>query len=41
LLDMAGEGYEAPLNDLAVARKIHRVQEAQFVAPQLEQVFQY
>jgi L-ascorbate metabolism protein UlaG (beta-lactamase superfamily) len=41
LLDMAGESYEAPVNDLALARKTHGVQEAQFVAPHLGQVFQY
>jgi L-ascorbate metabolism protein UlaG (beta-lactamase superfamily) len=41
LIDNAGESYEAPVNDLAVARKTHGVGEAQFVAPHLGQVFQY
>jgi hypothetical protein len=41
LIDIAGEGYEAPVEDLAVARKAHGVEETQFVAPQLGQVFQY
>lgn len=41
LLDMAGESYEAPVNDLAVARKTHGVDETQFVAPRLGQVLQY
>ena len=41
LIDNAGESYEAPVNDLAVARKTHGVDEAQFVAPHLGQVFQY
>jgi L-ascorbate metabolism protein UlaG (beta-lactamase superfamily) len=41
LIDNAGESYEAPVNDLAVARKTHGVEEAQFVAPHLGQVFQH
>jgi L-ascorbate metabolism protein UlaG (beta-lactamase superfamily) len=41
LIDNAGESYEAPVNDLAVARKNHGIQEAQFVAPHLGQIFQY
>jgi hypothetical protein len=41
LLDMAGEGYEAPGNDLAAARKTHGVDESRFVAPHLGQVFKY
>ena len=41
LIDNAGESYEAPVNDLAVARKAHGVEEARFVAPHLGQVFQY
>jgi L-ascorbate metabolism protein UlaG (beta-lactamase superfamily) len=41
LIDNAGEGYEAPVRDLAVARASHGVPEAQFVAPCLGQVFHY
>ena len=41
LIDSAGESYEAPVNDLAVARKAHGVEETQFVSPHLGQVFQY
>ena len=41
LIDIAGESYEAPANDLAMARKTHGVEETQFVAPHLGQVFQY
>jgi hypothetical protein len=41
LIDIAGESYEAPVNDLAVARKTHAVEEAQFVAPHLGEVLQY
>jgi len=41
LIDIAGEGYEAPVEDFAVARKTHGVEETQFVAPHLGQVFQY
>jgi len=41
LIDNAGESYEAPVNDLAVARNIHGIAEANFVAPHIGQVFQY
>jgi L-ascorbate metabolism protein UlaG (beta-lactamase superfamily) len=41
LIDNAGESYEAPVKDLAVARTTHGLEEAQFVAPHLGQVFQY
>jgi L-ascorbate metabolism protein UlaG (beta-lactamase superfamily) len=41
LIDMAGESYEAPVNDLAVARKTHEIQETQFVSLHLGQVLQY
>jgi L-ascorbate metabolism protein UlaG (beta-lactamase superfamily) len=41
LIDNAGESYEAPANDLAVARTNHGVEEARFVAPRLGQIFQY
>ena len=41
LIDNAGESYEAPVNDLAAARKTHGIEAAQFVAPYLGQVFQY
>jgi L-ascorbate metabolism protein UlaG (beta-lactamase superfamily) len=41
LLDMASEGYDAPAKDLAAARKTQGVDETQFVAPHLGQVFQY
>ncbi len=41
LIDNAGESYAAPVNDLAVARKAHAVEETQIVAPHLGQVFQY
>jgi len=32
LIDIAGESYEAPVEDLAVARKAYGVEETQFVA---------
>jgi L-ascorbate metabolism protein UlaG (beta-lactamase superfamily) len=41
LIDNAGESYAAPVTDLEVARQAHGVDEAQFVAPHLGQVFQY
>jgi L-ascorbate metabolism protein UlaG (beta-lactamase superfamily) len=41
LLDMAGESYEAPVNDLAAARIAHGIEEETFVAPHIGQVFQY
>jgi L-ascorbate metabolism protein UlaG (beta-lactamase superfamily) len=41
LIDIAGESYEAPTEDLAVARKADGVEATQFVAPHLGQVFQY
>jgi hypothetical protein len=41
LIDNAGESYEAPVNDLAVARNVHGIAEAKFVAPHVGQIFQY
>jgi len=41
LIDNAGESYEAPVHELAIARKAHRIGESEFVAPSLGQVFQY
>jgi L-ascorbate metabolism protein UlaG (beta-lactamase superfamily) len=41
LLDMAGEGYDAPVNDLIVARRAHGVDATRFVAPRYGQIFQY
>jgi L-ascorbate metabolism protein UlaG (beta-lactamase superfamily) len=41
LLDMASEGYDAPVQDLAVARKTHGVEETAFVAPHIGEVFDY
>ena len=41
LIDNAAEGYEAPVNALAIARRTHGVGEAAFVAPHLGQLFEY
>jgi L-ascorbate metabolism protein UlaG (beta-lactamase superfamily) len=41
LIDNAGESYEAPVNDLVVARQSHSIAESQFIAPHLGEVFQY
>ena len=41
LIDNAGESYEAPAEELAVARKVQRVDEASFITPTLGQVFQF
>jgi L-ascorbate metabolism protein UlaG (beta-lactamase superfamily) len=41
LLDMAAESYEAPVKELAAARRAHGLEEATFVAPHIGQVFQY
>jgi hypothetical protein len=41
LIDNAGESYEAPVNDLAIARNVHGIAEVNFVAPHVGQVFQY
>jgi L-ascorbate metabolism protein UlaG (beta-lactamase superfamily) len=41
LIDNAGESYEAPATDLAIARKANGVDEATFVTPRVGQVFQY
>jgi len=41
LIDNAGESYEAPATDLAVARKANGVDAATFVTPILGQMFQY
>lgn len=41
LLDLAAEGYDAPVNDLATARNAHGVEDAAFVAPHLGEVFRY
>jgi L-ascorbate metabolism protein UlaG (beta-lactamase superfamily) len=40
-LDLAAESYEAPVNDLAVARGVHGIAEVNFVAPHVGQVFQF
>jgi L-ascorbate metabolism protein UlaG (beta-lactamase superfamily) len=41
LIDNAAESYTAPVNDLAVARKVHGIAEANFVAPHIGQIFEY
>lgn len=41
LIDNAGESYEAPVKDLGVARGVHRIGDAAFVAPKLGQLFEY
>ncbi len=41
LIDNAGESYDAPINDLAAARRAHGVDAATFVAPHYGQVFRY
>jgi L-ascorbate metabolism protein UlaG (beta-lactamase superfamily) len=41
LIDNAGESYEAPINDLIVARRAHGVDTTKFVAPHYGQVFRY
>jgi L-ascorbate metabolism protein UlaG (beta-lactamase superfamily) len=41
LIDNAGESYEAPTNDLIVARRAHGIDSAKFVAPHYGQVFRY
>jgi L-ascorbate metabolism protein UlaG (beta-lactamase superfamily) len=41
LLDIAGESYEAPANDLAIARNVHGIAEANFIAPHVGQISQY
>jgi L-ascorbate metabolism protein UlaG (beta-lactamase superfamily) len=41
LIDNAGESFEAPINDLIVARRTHGVDETKFVAPRYGQVFRY
>jgi L-ascorbate metabolism protein UlaG (beta-lactamase superfamily) len=41
LLDLAGEGYEAPARDLALARDRHGLKAAQFATPHLGEVFTY
>jgi L-ascorbate metabolism protein UlaG (beta-lactamase superfamily) len=41
LIDIAGEGYEAPVDDLAIAQKVHGIAEANFIAPHVGQIFQY
>ncbi len=41
LIDNAGESYEAPTNDLIVARRAHGVDATRFVAPYYGQVFRY
>ena len=41
LIDNAGESYEAPVHDLAIARRAHGIGEPQFPAPHLGQLFEY
>jgi L-ascorbate metabolism protein UlaG (beta-lactamase superfamily) len=41
LIDNAGESYDAPVTDLAAARRAHGVETAAFVAPRHGQVFRY
>ena len=41
LIDNAGESYEAPASDLAVARKANGVDEATFVTPSVGQILRY
>ena len=41
LIDNAGESYDAPVDDLIVARRMHGVEVADFVAPCNGQVFRY
>jgi L-ascorbate metabolism protein UlaG (beta-lactamase superfamily) len=41
LIDNAGESYDAPVHDLAIARRSHGIEEAAFVAPHLGQLFEY
>jgi L-ascorbate metabolism protein UlaG (beta-lactamase superfamily) len=41
LLDLAAEGLETPVNDLAVARKTQGVEETAFIAPHLGEIFQF
>jgi L-ascorbate metabolism protein UlaG (beta-lactamase superfamily) len=41
LVDNASESYEAPVHDLAIARRTHGIEEAAFVAPHLGQLFEY
>jgi L-ascorbate metabolism protein UlaG (beta-lactamase superfamily) len=41
LIDNAGESYEAPIEDLIVARRAHGVEAAAFVAPHYGQIFRY
>jgi L-ascorbate metabolism protein UlaG (beta-lactamase superfamily) len=41
LIDNASESYEAPVHDLAIARRTHGIEKAAFVAPHLGQVFEF
>jgi len=41
LIDNAGESYEAPASDLALARKAKGVDETTFVTPRIGQILQY
>ena len=41
LIDNAGEGYAAPVDDLVLARRVHGVADGAFVAPHIGQIFQY
>jgi hypothetical protein len=41
LIDNAGESYDAPIDDLIVARRAHGVEATNFVAPRYGQVFRY
>ena len=41
LIDNAGEGYDAPGNDLIAARREHSIEATAFVVPRYGQVFRY
>jgi L-ascorbate metabolism protein UlaG (beta-lactamase superfamily) len=41
LIDNAGESYDAPVNDLNAARRVHGVDASAFVAPRYGQIVQY
>jgi len=41
LIDNAGESYEAPIDDLAAARRAHGIDATKFLAPHYGQAFQY
>jgi hypothetical protein len=39
LLDLTAEGLDTPVNDLALARKAHAVENTAFIAPRLGEIF--